>query len=78
VQNQLDVINRGIGFDVRAGDLRRPEQGTTINDLLLNLDDFKHDWWAKSGQVASRKQPWGEYTEVKVAETRYDLIVGAP
>ena len=43
VLNQLDLIYNGIDIDVRAGNLRRPKEGSTVNDMLNDLDEFKHD-----------------------------------
>lgn len=76
VQNQLDAIYNGIDIDVRSGNLRRPKDGTTINDLLSDLDEFKHDWWAKATRLLRGNQGQGNRTSALARQDarapRYD------
>ena len=47
LQNQLDIIYNGIDSSLRKGDIKRPKvsQGATLDGLMEDLDESKHDWW---------------------------------
>ena len=47
VLNQLNLIYNDIDVDVRVDTLRRFKNNTTINEMLSDMNEFKHDWWAK-------------------------------
>ena len=49
VKNQLDIIYNGIDLELRR-DLKKPEEATTVNTFLSNLDDCKYAWWAYAGR----------------------------
>lgn len=53
VLNQLDLIYNGINIEVRSGTLRRPRESATINDMLNDLDEYKHEWWTKAARLRS-------------------------
>ena len=54
VRNQLDVIYNGLDSELRR-DIRRPKDGTTLQDFLSDLDDFKHDWWTYASRHGGGK-----------------------
>ena len=43
VQNQLNFIYNDINIDERIDDLRRSKTKMTLNELLSDLNKFKHD-----------------------------------
>ncbi len=43
IQNQLDLIYNNIDIEICADNLRRLRQNTSINDLLVNINKFKHN-----------------------------------
>ena len=47
VLNQLNLIYNDIDVDVRVDTLRRFKNSTIINEMLSDMNEFKHDWWAK-------------------------------
>ena len=47
VLNQLNLIYNDIDIDVRIDTLRRLKDSTTINEMLSDMNEFKHDWWTK-------------------------------
>ena len=47
VLNQLNLIYNDIDIDVRIDTLRRFKDSITINEMLNDMNEFKHDWWAK-------------------------------
>ena len=51
VLNQLDFIYNDIDIDVRADTLRRFKNSTTINEMLSDMNEFKHDWWVKVAKL---------------------------
>ena len=51
VLNQLDLIYNDIDIDVRADTLRRFKNNTTINEMLSDMNEFKHDWWVKVAKL---------------------------
>ena len=53
VLNQLDFIYNDIDIDVRVDTLRRFKNNTTINEMFSDMDEFKHDWWAKAAKLRS-------------------------
>ena len=55
VQNQLDIIYNGIDNEVRQSDLRRPKEGTTLSEFLQDMDECKHDWWARAKAPRSHR-----------------------
>ena len=53
VLNQFDLIYNDIDIDVRADTLRRFKNNITINEMFSDMDEFKHDWWAKVAKLRS-------------------------
>ena len=51
VLNQLDLIYNDIDIDVRVDTLRRLKDSITINEMLSDMNEFKHDWWAKVAKL---------------------------
>ena len=47
VLNQLNFIYNDIDIDVRVDTLRRFKNSITINEMLNDMNEFKHDWWIK-------------------------------
>ena len=47
VLNQLNLIYNDIDVDVRIDTLRRFKNSITINEMLNDMNEFKHDWWIK-------------------------------
>ena len=43
VLNQLNLIYNDIDVDVRTDTLRRLKDSTTINEMLSDMNEFKHD-----------------------------------
>ena len=43
VQNQLNLIYNDIDIEMRIDDLRRLKTKMTLNELLSDLNEFKHD-----------------------------------
>lgn len=43
LKNQLDIMFNGIDLEVRASDIRRPKDSTTLSEFLADMDDVKHD-----------------------------------
>ena len=45
LQNQLNIIYNGIDSSLRKGDIKRLKinQSAILNELMKNLDEFKHD-----------------------------------
>ena len=59
VKNQLNFIYNGIDNSLRKGDIKRSKKKATINGMLEDLDDCKHDWWdygAKALRVQNKQQ----------------------
>ena len=54
LKNQLNFIFNGIDLEVRASDIRRFKKNTTLNDFLADIDDVKHDWWAREARNRSQ------------------------
>ena len=53
VLNQLNLIYNDIDIDVRIDTLRRLKDSITINEMLSDMNEFKHDWWAKAVKLRS-------------------------
>ena len=53
VLNQFDFIYNDIDIDVRTDTLRRFKNNTTINEMLSDMNEFKHDWWIKATKLRS-------------------------
>ena len=53
VLNQLNFIYNDIDIDVRIDTLRRLKNSTTINEMLSDMNEFKHDWWTKVAKLRS-------------------------
>ena len=51
VWNQLNIIYNDIDVEVRFEIFRRSKNENIINDMLNDLDEFKHDWWAKTTRM---------------------------
>ena len=51
VFNQLDFIYNDIDIDVRADTLRRFKNNIIINEMLSDMNEFKHDWWVKTAKL---------------------------
>ena len=51
VLNQLNLIYNDIDVDVRVDTLRRFKDSTTINEMLSDMNEFKHDWWTKVAKL---------------------------
>ena len=47
VLNELNFIYNDIDVNVRADTLRRLKNNITINEMLSDMNEFKHDWWIK-------------------------------
>ena len=47
VLNQLNFIYNDIDVDVRVDTLRRSKNNIIINEMLNDMNEFKHDWWIK-------------------------------
>ena len=45
--NQLNLIYNDIDVDVKTDIFRRFKNSTTINEMLNDMNEFKHDWWIK-------------------------------
>ena len=43
VLNQLNLIYNDIDVDIRVDTLRRLKDSTTINEMLSDMNEFKHD-----------------------------------
>lgn len=59
LKNQLDLMYNGIELEVRQSDIRRPKDGTSLNDFLSDIDDVKHDWWTRGAKHRSGGQATG-------------------
>ena len=53
VLNQLNFIYNDIDVDVRVDTLRRLKNNITINEMLSDMNEFKHDWWTKVAKLRS-------------------------
>ena len=53
VLNQLNLIYNDIDIDVRVDTLRRFKNSIIINEMLSDMNEFKHDWWAKAAKLRS-------------------------
>ena len=53
VLNQLNLIYNDIDIDVWIDTLRRFKNSTTINEMLSDMNEFKHDWWTKVAKLRS-------------------------
>ena len=53
VLNQLNFIYNGIDIDVRVDTLRRSKNNIIINEMLSDMNEFKHDWWIKAVKFRS-------------------------
>ena len=51
VFNQFDFIYNDIDIDVRIDTLRRFKNNITINEMLNDMNEFKHDWWTKVAKL---------------------------
>ena len=51
VLNQLNLIYNDIDVDVRTDTLRRSKNSTTINEMLNDMNEFKHDWWVRVAKL---------------------------
>ena len=47
VLNQLNFIYNDIDVDVRIDILRRSKTNIIVNEMLDNMNEFKHNWWIK-------------------------------
>ena len=45
--NQLNLIYNDIDVNVRIDTLRRLKNSIIINEMLNDMNEFKHDWWIK-------------------------------
>ena len=50
VLNQLNLIYNEIDIDVKIDTFRRFKNSITINEMLNDMNEFKHDWWAKTAK----------------------------
>ena len=46
-QNQLNFIYNDINVNVRADIMRRSKEKMIFNELFIEFDEFKFDWWIK-------------------------------
>ena len=53
VLNQLNLIYNDIDVDVKIDTLRRSKNSTTINEMLNDMNEFKHDWWIRAAKLRS-------------------------
>ena len=53
VLNQFDFIYNDIDIDVRVDTLRRFKNNIIINEMLSDMNEFKHDWWVKVVKLRS-------------------------
>ena len=51
VLNQLNLIYNDIDIEIRFDTLRRSRKRATINDMLNDLNEYKHEWWTKTARL---------------------------
>ena len=51
LQNQLNLIYNDIDVNVRADIMRRSRKRMILNELLIEFDEFKFDWWIKARKL---------------------------
>ena len=63
VKNQLNIIYNDINSSLRKKNIKRFKKKITINDMLKNLNDCKHDWWnyeAKTFRVQNKQSKFAQ------------------
>ena len=58
LQNQLNIIYNHIDSFLQKNDIKRFKinQNVTLNELIKNLDEFKHDWWNYENKTLRNSQ----------------------
>ena len=48
VLNQLNLIYNNIDIEIRSSTFRRSKKKVIVNDMLNDLNEYKHKWWIKA------------------------------
>ena len=55
VQNQLDIIYNSLDLKLRRN-IKRPTGGASLNIFIIELDEYKHEWWTYANRASRSLQ----------------------